>query len=179
MDTFRASVRALQILGRARLDDAIGTRWALLCTAGLNVLRQLHPRDISDELIENKINWSAVLDLSATGLHKLNEIHLHADSWADEAARNPEVFNAFQSWYGFLGTAEQLLLDEHIRNGQLAVRSSRNSTLCSYQLHCELMECESSAAFNASLRAAGCSFKPLSQQFFLELQGQLTKFNAA
>lgn len=179
MDCFRASVRALQILEKARLDDAIGTRWALLHAAGLNVLRQLHPRHISDELIENKINWSAVLDLSASGLRKLPQIALHADTWAGEAARQPDTFSNFTSWYGFLGTPENLFLDEQIRNGLLSVRTHNNSLMCSYQLHCELMDSESAAAFNASLRAGGCSFKPITQQFFLELLGEMQKHNAA
>lgn len=178
-ETFRASVRAVQILGRARLDDAIGTRWALLHSAGLNILRQMHPRHLADEFIENKINWSAVLDLSATGLRKLPQIALHADAWAEEAARHPDTFNKFASWCGFLGTTEHLLLDEMIRNDTLAVRTSRNTLLCSYQLHCELMDSTSAAAFNATLRAAGCSFKPLTQQLFLELLGKLDKVNAA
>lgn len=179
MDTFRATVRALQILERARLDDAIGTRWALLHAAGLNVLRQLHPRHIADEFIDKQINWSAVLDLSAEGLRKLPQIALHADTWAQEAARDPETFKHFSSWYGFLGTREQLLLDQQIRKGTLDIRTATNTQMCSYQLHCELMDSESAAAFNASLRAAGCSFKPITQQFFLELLGELQKTHAA
>lgn len=179
METFKACVRALQILEKARLDDAIGTRWALLHAAGLNVLRQHHPRLLSDEHIENKINWSAVLDLSGTGLRKLPQIALHADTWAAEAARNPETFLHFSSWYGFLGTSTQRVLDEHIRSGRLTIRTPRNSILCSYQLHCDLMDNESAAAFNAHLRAAGCSFTPISQQFFLELLGELDESDVA
>lgn len=179
MDCFRASVRALQILGRARIDDAIGTRWALLHTAGLNTLRQLYPRHPADELIEDKINWSAVLDLSASGLHRLPLVALHADTWAAEAARFPEALKNFSSWYGFLGTREHLLLDEHIHNGSLAIRTANNSLMSAYQLHCELMESESAAAFNAALRTAGCSFQPITQQFFLELLGEFQKYNAA
>lgn len=177
--TFKASVRALQILGRARLDNVIGTRWALLHTAGLNVLRQLHPRCLNDELIDKDINWSAVLDLSATGLRKLPEIALYADAWAEEAARRPESFKSFASWCGFLGTPEQLILDDLIRNGILSVRTSKNTTMCSYQLHFELMDCTCAAEFNAALSAAGCSFKPLTNQFYHELIGRLENFNAA
>ncbi|MEY3901408.1 MAG: hypothetical protein RL189_714 [Pseudomonadota bacterium] len=179
MDCFRASVRALQILGRARLDDALGTRWALLHSAGLNMLRQHHPRHLADEWIEERINWSAVLDLSATGLRKLPLIALHADTWAAEAARQTETFQNFRSWYGFIGTPEHLLLDEHIHTGALAIRTANNSLLTSYQLHCELMESDTAAAFNAALRAAGCSFKPITQQFFTELLGEFQKYNAA
>lgn len=179
IDTFKASVRALQILGRARLDDVLGTRWALLHAAGLNVLRQLHPRLLDDEYIENNINWSAVLDLSATGLRKLPQMSHYADAWAEEAARHPESFRTFTSWYGFLGTAEQLLIDDCIRDGSLSVRTAKNKLLSSYQLHCELMECSSAAEFNAALRAAGCSFKPLTKQFYIELLGKLDKSQAA
>ena len=178
-DTFKASVRALQILGRARLDDVIGTRWALLHAAGLNVLRQLHPRRIDDEYIENNINWSAVLDLSATGLRKLHGISHYADAWAEEAARRPESFRSFSSWHGFLGTPEQILIDDYIRDGKLAVRTAKNMLMCSYQLHSELMDSRSASEFNAALRSAGCSFKPLTNQFFHELIGQLDKAHAA
>ncbi|NBO38426.1 hypothetical protein EBU99_07560 [bacterium] len=179
MNDYRAAVRALQILERARLDDALGTRWALLHAAGLNILRQQHPRLIGEDLIQDNINWSAVLDISAKGLCKIPQIALHADTWAFEAARERSTFDAFSSWYGFLGTPEHLALDEYIRSGELQIRTPRNVFMCSYQLHCELMDCETAAAFNATLRAAGCSFKPISQQFFLALLGELENRSAA
>jgi hypothetical protein len=170
MHDFRATVRALQILDRSRLDDALGTRWALLRVAGLNQIRQLHPRLLIDDLIVDKINWSAVLDASASGLKMLPQISRHADAWADEAARKPETFNAFSSWHGFLGTTEQEFIDKHIRDESLAIRNARNIPLCAYQIYSELMESESAAQFNASLRLAGCSFKPLDQTFFKSLR---------
>lgn len=168
MHELRAAVRALQILNRARLDDALGTRWALLAVAGLNQIRQMHPRLVGSDLIVDRINWSAVLDASARGLEKYSEIARHADAWAEDAARNPETFNAFSSWYGFLGTPEQIFIDEEIRNGTLAIRNERNAQLCAYQIYSALMEHDSAASFNAALRVAGFSFKPLSQSFFMD-----------
>jgi hypothetical protein len=176
--SFKASVRALQILGRARLIDVLGTRWALIHATGLNILRQLHPRRLDDEYIENNINWSAVLDLSATGLLKLPGISHYADAWASEAARWPETFKSFASWHGFLGTPEQILIDECIQDGRLAARTAKNMLMCSYQLHSELMDSRSASEFNAALRSAGCSFKPITNQFFHELIGQLDKAHA-
>lgn len=170
MHELRAAVRALQILNRARLDDALGTRWALLWVAGLNHIRHLHPRSDGLELILDRVNWSAVLDASAAGLAKLPEIARHADTWAEEAAKKQELFEAFSSWHGFLGTPEQIALDERIRDGSLVIRTAREKVLCAYQIYAELMESESAAAFNASLRAAGCSFKPLSQALFNQLR---------
>lgn len=168
MHELRGAVRALQILNRARLDDALGTRWALLAVAGLNHIRQIHPRMLGSDLIVDRVNWSAVLDTSARGLEKYPQIARHADAWAEDAAKNQETFNAFSSWYGFLGTPEQMFIDEQIRNGTLAIRNDRNMPLCAYQIYTALMEHESAAAFNAGMRVAGCSFKPLSQNFFTD-----------
>lgn len=166
MHALQAMVRAVQILNRAQLDDALGTRWALLMVAGLNDLRKSYPRCLKDELIMTEINWSAVLDVSATGLGHISEILNHANTWLEEASRNPETLAAFPSWYGFIGTDEQRMLDHSIRDGTLSIRFGRNKSLCAYQIYQEIMESESAAHFNASLRAAGYSFKPLTQAAF-------------
>lgn len=169
MHALQTMVRAVQILNRAQLDDALGTRWALLMVAGLNDLRKSNPRNQNDELIIAEINWSAVLGTSATGLSQISEISNHANSWLEEAGKHRESLEAFPSWYGFIGTAEQKFIDQAIRSGLLSIRYGRNKTLCAYQIYQELMESESAAAFNATLRAAGYSFRPLTQNSFEEL----------
>jgi hypothetical protein len=169
MHALQAMVRAVQILNRAQLDDALGTRWALLMVAGLNELRKSYPRHPGDELIISDINWSAVLGVSGFGLEQIAEISNHANAWLEEAGRYGEILDAFPSWYGFIGTNEQKLIDQAIRHGQLSIRYGRNKSLCAYQIYQDIMESDSAAAFNAALRSAGYSFKPLTQAAFEEL----------
>ena len=169
MHALQAMVRAVQILNRAQLDDALGTRWALLMVAGLNDLRKIFPRNPRDELIVGDINWSSVLDVSESGLTQISEVSNHAHVWLEEAGRHVDTINAFPSWYGFIGTIEQRHIDHAIRSGLLSINYGRNKMLCAYQIYQELMESESAAAFNAALRAAGCSFRPLTQASFDEL----------
>lgn len=178
MHALQAMVRAVQILNRAQLDDALGTRWALLMVAGLNDLRRRFPRQSEDEFIVGDINWSAVLDLSATGLTRIAESINHANCWLEEAGQNPDALTAFPSWYGFIGTEEQRLIDQGIQDGIYSIRSAKNKTMCAYQIYQDVMESESAAHFNASLRAAGYSFKPLTQSTFENLRYS-TAYNAS
>lgn len=169
MHVLQAMVRAVQILNRAQLDDALGTRWALLMVSGLNELRKSYPSTPDDELVLSEINWSAVLGVSATGLAHIAEASNHANTWLEDAGKSVDTFNAFRSWYGFIGTNEQKLIDRGIRSGLISIKYGRNQSMCAYQIYQELMESASAAHFNAALRASGYSFRPLTQTVFEEL----------
>ena len=95
--------------------------WARLYRATLGELQARYPACLGTHLEFENVDWTTLLGIATPGLAAIDQASRYAEHWAQQAIRNDEVCNSFDSRYDFVGSTTYRDLAELRERGDLRI----------------------------------------------------------